>query len=228
MEFGINEFMLGIGFLMAFIIGCCLGYISDTANRAKIMNRISKGNFGMIKLVGKGNRITRHIQNLDSPIYKAMGLMFNPDKTKPRTTYLEQGITTLYYNMIDTRPMKLEDGTETNMIKEPDLLDLDYAIPKKLVAVQTNSQGVREYVAEISNDPTGLMGAFMAYDQAKEAEFKRRMQKSNLETLAIYGSLLGILIVGYLIYSQGEKFDEIIKALGAIQASVSALKPVIV
>jgi hypothetical protein len=221
-----NELLLGLAAFVLILIGILIGYLSHPTRRCKALRRTSKKNYAILRVKTKGLRLVNYIQNLDDPIYKIGDKMFNPMKNKPKIVYYEDEVPIMFYDETDVRPVRLEDGTPTAMIQEPEVIDLDKAIPKKMFGV---SKDMNEAI-EVSNDPTGLAAAFMSYDQSKEAEFAERLKgmkrSGDLTTLAIYVSALGVLLIGYLVYNQNNTIQEMLTIIKTLETQVAALKTI--
>jgi hypothetical protein len=200
--------------------GFLIGFLNSKIKRAKMKRRTSGKNWGILRIKTKGGRIVEHIQNLDDPIYKMSDKMFSPNKTKARTVYYVDEVPVMYYDETDIRPIRLEDGTPTAMVQEPQIIDLDKAVPKRMLLNAGETQ------FEVNSDPTANLGAFMAYDQAKEAEFKLKQKKGDWEKFALAIAAIAAVVGAYLIYQQAGKFDELITGQAQILEAIKAIKPI--
>lgn len=207
------------------IIGFFIGFAQTKINRVRMLRRMDRGkkNWGLLRIITRGGNTIEAIQDLNEPFYKVGDKGFNPQKNAKGKEKTERGVPILYFDETDSRPLRLEDGTITNNITNIKPIDLDNAIPKRLEAKAVDEEG-NEFVYEISNDPTAMLAGIMAYDQAKEAEFKQREKKKSIETLVLYAAALGAIVGAYLIYQQGAKLDEMTKSINALATTIEALK----
>jgi hypothetical protein len=222
MEESTVQMLMGLGVAIVFLLGFLGGYVTNKTTRAKMLRRLRRDDTGLIKMKTKSNRIVTAIQKLEQPTYRIYDKMFIRDKMRPNVVVYEDEVPIIYYNESDARPLMLEDGTPSAMIKEPEVIDLDKATPNKIIAQSMGKEGMQRY--ELSLDPTGLLAAFLSYDQFKEAELKLKIKKPTFELKDIL-ILGGIAITGYLVYTQGQKSDDIIKLLTDIGGSIKSLLP---
>jgi hypothetical protein len=210
-----------IGVSIVFMLGAVLAYIQSPINKAKLMRRLRKKNYGVIGLLTKGKSIVYFVQDLSAPIYKCRELVLDPQKQNPYSVYQSDEVPIMFYYDTDSNPIVLETTVDEGNLNIHEDDEGNLILPHQAVPLLVHP-GLRADVDKFHSDPNALNAAFDAYSELLRKGLAFKMQ---MFMFLLIGACAVGAISAFFSYTAGGRFDEIIKELAAIKAAIATVKP---
>lgn len=201
-----------------FIIGFMISYMSNIFNRAKMWRRMRKKNYGVIMILTKGKSIVEFMQDLSAPIYTFRSFTIDPQKQNPYAVYSINEVPVMFYYDVDANPIVLEGNINENQLTIQDT-PLGKLIPHQSIPILLDPS-IKQKIATFNSDPNALYAAFQAYSELIR---KQMAMKLVIFQILLFACIGGILIIGYLVYNQGNDLGSIATTVKAIQAQITAM-----
>lgn len=225
-----------LGVCIEFLIVFFCYWLIPIEKRSRFVSFLTKKSYGVIKIMGKGKKITRHMVNLflDYAVVRGGVFIFNPD-----LVYLEDGAPVLYYDEKDAfEPSKLSSDLKLKEVLDKDVFK---TLPKNVqdalkIAGIDQLKKISEEIPEISKiylspvrlkkekprekvrDPQMVNAIFMKQKALAESEAWTKMIKQF--KILMFATLISAAIaaaLGFMCY-------DILSGGGVVQSLTGAVK----
>jgi hypothetical protein len=206
-------------------------------NRLKFLNKLTRGNKGVVEVAGKGNEIDKYVVDFNRRVGETKHKVFNLD---PDCVYMKNGIKTIHFNELDAldpvqmRGQPIPKDKLAGVLKVAGLIDKD--IREELTGeVEKSKANNKYYLFPVSyrklkpkeqyKNPEMIKGVFM--EQKALAEAKALTLDKMIKYLCIAAAFGGGLafVTGFM---NSDKIDnQVLPAISDVSSAVASLQTAI-